>query len=132
MLFPELLTPEEIKATFGLHITRGDLMEPTRSDPKGPNRIFMRDIVRAVSEETEIPVKDIMGRNRRDNRAIRARQIAMWVSYQVTGHGYHRIGYFFDRDHSTVVHARKRIDQLRDRYINVHVLTDRIRAEFSQ
>jgi len=46
---------------------------------------------------------------RRDARLARVRQIAMFLSKEMTSKGYPTIGYFFERDHTSVMHGVKKI-----------------------
>ena len=46
---------------------------------------------------------------RRDAKLVKVRQIAMFLSYELTSKGYPTIGYFFERDHTSVMHGVKKI-----------------------
>lgn len=124
MLFPELMPP----STFGVHITRGDVVEAKKW--LNDRNIYMQDIINAVSDETGISVKDILARTRSNQAACRARQVAMWLCHRVTKKSYVRIGYFFERDHTTIIHAKRRVDERREKFINVRMQTDRLLDAF--
>jgi len=46
---------------------------------------------------------------RRDAKLARVRQIAMFLAKEFTSKGYPTIGYFFERDHTSVMHGVKKI-----------------------
>jgi chromosomal replication initiator protein len=49
----------------------------------------------------------------RDKSVARPRQVAMYLAHELTGHSYSNIGRLFGkRDHTTVMHACKRIPEL--------------------
>ena len=83
-------------------------------------------IQKTVADYYKIKVGEIFSKKR--TRAIaRPRQIAMWLSREVTSHSFPEIGDAFGgRDHTTVIHAVKTIDSLRtkDNELNhdLHVL----------
>jgi chromosomal replication initiator protein len=65
-----------------------------------------------VAERFGVPVLDLLSR-RRSVRVCRPRHIAMWLCRHTTLHSLPEIGRAFGwRDHSTVMHAIERIDQL--------------------
>lgn len=66
-------------------------------------------IVNAVSEQTGISRKQIMGRDRSEVIA-RARQIAMVLALEdEPGRTLLTVGRMFNRDHGTVIHAKRQI-----------------------
>ena len=83
-------------------------------------------IQKTVADYYKIKVGEIFSKKR--TRAIaRPRQIAMWLSREVTSHSFPEIGDAFGgRDHTTVIHAVRTIDSLRgkDNELNhdLHVL----------
>lgn len=75
--------------------------------------VNMDNIRKVVAEYYEVTVKDLMGKKRTRSIA-RPRQIAMSLSRELTGDSYPDIGQSFGgRDHSTVMHACNKIDELR-------------------
>jgi hypothetical protein len=64
----------------------------------------MRRILGEVAEKHNLPAADIF-KDRRVRHIVRARQEAMWRCSEETGYSYPRIGRFFGRDHTTVMHA---------------------------
>jgi chromosomal replication initiator protein len=80
-----------------------------------PRRVWISDIQDAVAEHYGITVSDLIS----DRRAVaiaRPRQIAMALCRELTLRSYPEIGRRFgDRDHSTIIHACKRIRELREK-----------------
>lgn len=70
----------------------------------------MKNIVEQVSRSRGVPVKDIMGTSRLKD-IVAARQSAMWLS-RSQGISFARVGRFFNRDHTTILHACNKIDGL--------------------
>ncbi|WP_415032957.1 chromosomal replication initiator protein DnaA [Azonexus sp.] len=72
-------------------------------------------IQKTVADYYKIKVGEIFSKKR--TRAIaRPRQIAMWLTREVTSHSFPEIGDAFGgRDHTTVIHAVKTIDSLRNK-----------------
>lgn len=67
------------------------------------HRHTVHQIIDAVSEQTGIPAKRILG-PRRDAPTARARQIVMYEA-RLAGLSYPQIGDALGRDHSSVVHG---------------------------
>ncbi|MHB0828530.1 MAG: chromosomal replication initiator protein DnaA [Schaalia turicensis] len=96
-------------------------------------------------DDTEITIPLIMGQcakyfnvtidqlcsTDRSRAIVEARQIAMYLCRELTELSLPKIGQSFDRDHSTVMHANKKIleqmKQRREVYNNVTELTNRIK-----
>ena len=64
----------------------------------------MRRIVSEVAEKHNLPVRDIF-KDRRNKSLVHARHEAMWRCSEETGYSFPRIGRFFGKDHTTVLHA---------------------------
>jgi chromosomal replication initiator protein len=69
---------------------------------------LMEGILNRVSKMLEIPVLDILGRSRIPN-IVEARQICMYLFWK-SGVTFEKVGEAFDRDHSTVIHARDKVE----------------------
>lgn len=81
--------------------------------PMGPNGL--RAIAQQVANQYGIPLEELRGPGR-SRRVAWPRQEAMWLMRQVMRNGYPRfsmpqIGTFFDRDHTTVVHAVRAVEK---------------------
>jgi chromosomal replication initiator protein len=74
--------------------------------------IGIEDIQRAVAKHYSLPVEMLSAKTRRKEVAL-ARQIAMYLSRQLTGEPLKEIGtQFGGRDHTTVIHACQAIEEL--------------------
>ena len=81
----------------------------------------MRDISNvqlAVSESTGIPVELMVGRSRKQE-VVHARYLAIYLAHTITKDTYATIGsQFGGRDHTTVMHAVKKIEELKLQDVN--------------
>jgi chromosomal replication initiator protein len=69
-------------------------------------------IANSVAEYFKIPIGDIIGKTRKKDIAL-ARHIAMFMSHRILKITLEEIGLYFDkRDHSTVIHGIKKIDEM--------------------
>jgi len=69
------------------------------------------DIEHAVAARFGM-TREQMQRLTRARAVARPRQIAMFLAREITGHSLPRIGAHFGRDHTTVLHAVRRISKL--------------------
>lgn len=74
---------------------------------------FIIDVMRVVARRYGRSVLDFKS-TRRCAPIVRPRQIAMYVAYKVTMHSTPRIGRAFHRDHTTVLHALRKIGAMVD------------------
>lgn len=101
------LTGTAVDADLAEKILR-DLMRARES--KKPK---IEDIQRVVCQHFGITKQDLLSA-RRQKTIVRPRQIAMWLCKQLTPRSLPEIGKRFgDKDHTTVLHAVKRIDELK-------------------
>ncbi|GAA4764318.1 chromosomal replication initiator protein DnaA [Stakelama sediminis] len=102
------LTGEAVTMDFAVR-TLGDAL-------RGPQRrITIDDIQKAVSTHFELRQLDLVSA-RRAVSVARPRQIAMYLAKRLTTRSLPEIGRKFgNRDHSTVIHAVRRIEDLRAR-----------------
>ena len=69
-------------------------------------------IIKVVAEGMQVKPADILG-DRRQQNVARARQVAMYLTRKITALSYPVIGEKFGgKDHSTVINAEQRIEQL--------------------
>lgn len=83
-------------------------------------RVSIDKIIEKVADYYKVPVNNIREKNRRKEVAL-CRQIAMYISKEVTNNSLKTIGLNFGgRDHSTVIHAIQQIESLKnsDSYIS--------------
>jgi chromosomal replication initiator protein len=90
------------------------------------HQITIENVQKTVADYFKIKVADLFSK-KRSRQIVRPRQIAMWLSKNLTPSSYPSIGEAFGgRDHTTVLHAVRTIDTLRgkDSVLNhdVHVL----------
>jgi len=77
-------------------------------------RVTIEEIQRRVAEHFNIRVSE-MHSARRSRAVARPRQVAMYLSKQLTSRSLPEIGRKFGgRDHTTVMHAVRRVEELRD------------------
>ena len=74
-------------------------------------RITMEMIERIVCTHFKVTSEDIRS-SKRSNDIAYPRQIAMYLCHEMTEVSWPTIGGFFNRDHSTVIHAHKKIQSL--------------------
>ena len=76
-------------------------------------KMTIEEIQRKVSEHYDIRLSDMLGPKRTRSLA-RPRQIAMWLCKQLTSRSLPEIGRKFGkRDHTTIMHGVRKIDELR-------------------
>jgi chromosomal replication initiator protein len=95
------LTLEETQAFLGPHLRGGE------------RRVTVDDIQKATAEHFALKQADLIS-ERRTRSVARPRQAAMWLAKQLTTRSLPDIGRRFGgRDHTTVLHAVRRIEALR-------------------
>jgi len=77
-------------------------------------QVILENIQRTTAEYYKIKVADLMSK-RRNRSVARPRQVAMALAKELTNHSLPEIGDAFGgRDHTTVLHACRKIKELRD------------------
>ena len=99
--------------------------------PSETGQITVGHIIAETAVYFGVTVDDIKGPSRSRNLTM-ARQIAMYLSRELTEHSFPQLGqHFGGRDHTTVMHAEKKIRQLigerRPVYDQITELTTQIR-----
>jgi chromosomal replication initiation ATPase DnaA len=83
-----------------------------RQSPAGGRILPLRDIQLAVCKECGITMPELLG-SRRARHIARPRQIGMYLGLRMARASTTRIGARFgERDHTTVIHARKKIESI--------------------
>ena len=101
------LTGERIDLDFARQ-TLGDVFRGVE------RRVTIEEIQKLVSQHFELKPLDLVSA-RRSRAVARPRQIAMYLSKRLTTRSLPEIGRKFGgRDHSTVIHAVRKIEELRD------------------
>jgi len=76
-------------------------------------KLTIEEIQRKVSEHFDIRLSDMLG-PKRTRTLARPRQVAMWLCKQLTSRSLPEIGRKFGkRDHTTIMHGVRKIDELR-------------------
>jgi chromosomal replication initiator protein len=84
------------------------------SPEKKPRQPSVEDIIHVVSENQSVDPESLIERGRRQDISL-ARQVAMYFSRKMTDLSYASIGQRFGgRDHSTVIHACRKVEDLID------------------
>ncbi len=100
---------EVTKSSITLESTQDVLQDLLRSSDR---RITIDEIQRRVAEHYNIRIAD-MHSSRRARAVARPRQVAMYLAKQLTARSLPEIGRKFGgRDHTTVMHAVKKVDEL--------------------
>jgi hypothetical protein len=73
----------------------------------------MKEITKIVGEVFNIEYKNIFLKSNK-RHIVTARQVAMYIIALQTKHSLAHIGSFFERDHATVLHAKKTISNLKE------------------
>jgi len=80
--------------------------------PSALPALSIKTIQRAVCEYYGVSLVDLVS-SRRTQAVVLARSVAVWLSRRLTPHSLPAIGQHFRRDHTTMLHAARRIDELR-------------------
>jgi chromosomal replication initiator protein len=111
-----------VNKPISLEFTRETLADILRAQEK---KLTIDDIQRKVADYYGLKVADLLS-ERRAREVARPRQIAMYLAKKMTPRSLPEIGRRFGkRDHTTVMHAVKKVEQLRteDREIDSDVAT---------
>jgi chromosomal replication initiator protein len=102
-----------------------------RIGSKPTRDLSMEDIVRKVSELSGIPEESIVGKSRR-KEIVEARQTAMFLCRNILDSSLSSVGmYFGGRDHTTVIHAIKTIEEKKTKKKNIGEHISQITQELS-
>ena len=94
--------------------------------PRRQVEITTELIQRMVSERYNVSLTDLLGKRRTHNVAL-ARQVAMFLCRKLTTYSYPEIGaYFGGRDHSTVIHSYRSIEERITRDSELSVVVEEI------
>ncbi|MBC7507000.1 MAG: chromosomal replication initiator protein DnaA [Sandarakinorhabdus sp.] len=110
-----------VNAPVTLEFTRETLADLLRAHEK---KLTIDEIQRKVAEHYHLKLSDLLSA-RRAREVARPRQVAMYLAKKLTPRSLPEIGRRFGgRDHTTVMHAVKRIEELRasDREIDADVV----------
>lgn len=89
-------------------------------------------VMEACCRHFKVTMGEMKGKCR-DKSIVDARHTANWLARKITGASYPEIGRAFgNRDHTTILHAIRRIDNLRERYEPWREKTDHLLRELGQ
>ena len=93
------------------------------------SNLSIEDIVRKVSEVSRIPEKEIIGKSRK-MEFVEARQISMYLCRDIMETSLNNIGvYFGGRDHTTVMHAVKTINDKKLKDVRIKKMVESLKQE---
>jgi chromosomal replication initiator protein len=96
-----------------------------------PKNISIQDILDSITLFYDIKLTDLLSKRRHKSVTV-PRQVGMWLSRKYTRFSLEEIGgYFGGRDHTTVMHAIKSINQRRDKDTFFQRETDRLGGRLS-
>lgn len=93
-------------------------------------RVSIHDCLRAVSKEMDISLYDLVGPSRK-RHLVRVRWLAMWLAKQLSDASVNAIGQHFERDHTSVMHALRRFEGLREKYPAIRKLSDDMKTKLA-
>jgi chromosomal replication initiator protein len=88
-------------------------------------------IVDAAAQEFGVRAEELLARNRRPEVA-RARQVAMYLAHELGRESSAEIGRELRRDHSTVLHAIKRVEAELPHDLGLQSAVDNVRQRLGQ
>jgi len=101
---------EELKMTVAQEIAR-QLRGAYGQAGVNFKSIRLNEVLVAVCEEFDV-TPSLMLANRRTADVITARQVAYYIAREITPFSFPCIADFFQRDHTTVMHGAKKIEEL--------------------
>jgi chromosomal replication initiator protein len=122
---------QQLEALLRLHKGRLDLptVREHFQEQLQANRPGVERIARRVGGYFRVDVRHLQSR-RRQRRALLPRQVSMYLSRQLTDLSLGQIGSFFGgRDHSTVLHACRKIEAALTRDTTVAAIVRQLQAE---
>jgi len=120
------LTGKPLDLATAEHLLKDVLMEEAQ------NRLNIEGIQKRVAEHYQIRHSDMTSK-RRPNAIAFPRQIAMYLCRQLTRHSLQEIGEAFGgRDHGTVIHAVKTVENMMEQDDSVSGSVDFLKAQLSK
>ena len=120
------LTGKTLDLATTEHLLKDVLMEEAQ------NRLNIEGIQKRVADHYQIRHSDMTSK-RRPNAIAFPRQIAMYLSRQLTRHSLQEIGEAFGgRDHGTVIHAVKTVENMMDQDNSVRGSVDFLKAQLAK
>ena len=120
------LTGKVLDLATAEHLLKDVLMEEAQ------NRLNIEGIQKRVADHYQIRHSDMTSK-RRPNAIAFPRQIAMYLSRQLTRHSLQEIGEAFGgRDHGTVIHAVKTVENMMEQDNSVRGSVDFLKAQLAK
>ena len=120
------LTGKVLDLATAEHLLKDVLMEEAQ------NRLNIEGIQKRVADHFQIRHSDMTSK-RRPNAIAFPRQIAMYLSRQLTRHSLQEIGEAFGgRDHGTVIHAVKTVENMMEQDNSVRGSVDFLKAQLAK
>ena len=120
------LTGKPLDLAIAEHLLKDVLMEEAQ------NRLNIEGIQKRVADHYQIRHSDMTSK-RRPNAIAFPRQIAMYLSRQLTRHSLQEIGEAFGgRDHGTVIHAVKTVENMMEQDGSVRGSVDFLKAQLAK
>jgi chromosomal replication initiator protein len=120
------LTGKALDLATAEHLLKDVLMEEAQ------NRLNIEGIQKRVADHYQIRHSDMTSK-RRPNAIAFPRQIAMYLSRQLTRHSLQEIGEAFGgRDHGTVIHAVKTVENMMEQDNSVRGSVDFLKAQLAK
>jgi chromosomal replication initiator protein len=120
------LTGKVLDLATAEHLLKDVLMEEAQ------NRLNIEGIQKRVADHYQIRHSDMTSK-RRPNAIAFPRQIAMYLSRQLTRHSLQEIGEAFGgRDHGTVIHAVKTVENMMEQDNSVRGSVDFLKAQLTK
>ena len=120
------LTGKVLDLATAEHLLKDVLMEEAQ------NRLNIEGIQKRVADHYQIRHSDMTSK-RRPNAIAFPRQIAMYLSRQLTRHSLQEIGEAFGgRDHGTVIHAVKTVENMMDQDNSVRGSVDFLKTQLAK
>jgi chromosomal replication initiator protein len=97
--------------------------------PDRQREVTIEDILKVVTSRYSVRLADLQSRKRSRSIAL-PRQICMYLARTLTRHSLEEIGgYFGGRDHTTVMHANRTIETMREKDVQFQASLDRLTEE---
>ncbi|MCY1150857.1 MAG: chromosomal replication initiator protein DnaA [Sphaerochaetaceae bacterium] len=97
-----------------------ELIAPTLSSENNALKNLSVDkIIRATAEYFDLTSYDLKGK-KRNRKIVNARQIAIFLSRELTDFSTTEIGYDFSKDHTTIMHAIEKVEKAKSSNIELN------------
>ncbi|MGL4374643.1 MAG: helix-turn-helix domain-containing protein, partial [Turicibacter sp.] len=115
---------------FTIELANEALRDLYRTEQKN-SKIDVNNIIKEVGSYYDVSVSDILSKKRKKNIAF-ARQVAMFLTRELTGSSFPKIGDAFSgRDHTTIMHGCEKIEKEKKENPEVKAAIDQIKQNLS-